>query len=212
MDQTLVVIVLILALFPFFYLAKAIFFFRENRNFKYRSIYIRGLIYGLIAMVIIGAYISIPMSITKMEQNSSIVHLGAYAGIYRNDTISFDALQMKHKFGATPLNNYTSTYILSHSTTKENTWKRFSNGFASFLFGSKIEISNEVLYLSYPVKDSYYTNQLIKKNKKKPAVTIPDNSDIINRYYLSLKSDTLFLVPFNNSAVTLKYLRFANAY
>ncbi len=71
MDQALpIIIAIILLLLPFFYLAKAIFFFRENRTLKYRSINIRALIYALVAVIIFGAYFSIPAMIVKMDAAS----------------------------------------------------------------------------------------------------------------------------------------------
>jgi hypothetical protein len=211
MEQAIpIFIAVVLLLLPFFYLAKAIFFFRENRTLKYRSINIRALIYALVAIVIIGFYFTIPAMLFKMETATKNAPVGAYAGIGRNDTIVLNGFQMKHRYD-NPMINYSSPYLLSSSMSDKDIWGKLRNGFAHYLLGRKLDIENEIFTLTYPVRDVYYNVQPNKKNKKtqpNPA----QNSYITNRYYLSLKSDTLILIPFNGPAIQMRYLRFANYY
>jgi hypothetical protein len=205
-----IVIAVVLLLLPFFYLAKAIFFFRENRTLKYRSINIRALIYTLVAIVIIGFYFSIPTMLFKMETATKNAPAGAYAGIGRNDTIMLNGFQMKHRYD-NPMINYSSPYILSSTMSEKDIWGKLRNGFAHYLLGRKLDIENEIFTLTYPVRDANDNVQPNKKNKKvQPNPT--QNTYITNRYYLSLKSDTLILIPFNGPAIEMRYLRFANYY
>jgi hypothetical protein len=152
--------------------------------------------------------------IVKMETARRIAPVGAYAGVGRSDTIMLDGLQFKHRYGDFPMNNYSSTYIISTTNNEKDFWNNIKNGFGHFLLGQKININNEILTLNYPVRDSYYNPQPNnnKKTKKKQPVTNPQNNYIINRYFVSLRGDTLFLAPVNGPAVTNRYIRFANFY
>ena len=213
MEQVLpIIIAVILLLLPFFYLTKAIFFFRENRALKYRSINIRALIYALAAFIIIGVYISIPAMIVKMETAVKAAPVGAYAGINSKDTIVLNGYLMKHKYGEFPMNNYSSTYFISTAMNDKDIWGKVKNGFAHYFLGRKIDIDNEILSLNNPIRDSYYNIQPTKKTKKNQPNPNPQNAYIINRYTLSLKSDTLSLAPVNGPAGTLRFIRFANFY
>jgi len=208
-----VLIAVILLLLPFFYIAKAIFFFRENRQLNYRSVYIRALIYGLFGFIIIGLYISIPSMVYKMETGKQVAHTGAYAGINSRDTIVLDGFQMKHRYGDNPMDNYTSTYFLTSRINNNNDlWTKVKDAVAYSMLGKKIGIESEMLTLNYPIRTSVYNTQPGKKNKKNQPRPANDNANIINKYYLSLNSDTLTLVPFNNYSQAYKYLRFANYY
>ncbi len=138
--------------------------------------------------------------------------VGAYVGVNMKDTLVLDGFQLKHKFVDYTLNNYSSTYIISSSMSDNDPWKKVKNGIAHYLLGRKIDIDNEVLTLNYPVRDSYYKPQPNKKTKKNQPNPVPQNTQIITRYYLSLKSDTLILVPFSGPAYEYRYLRFANHY
>jgi hypothetical protein len=213
MEQAVIIIIaIVLLLLPFFYLAKAIFFFRENRTLKYRSINIRALIYALVAVIIFGAYFSIPAMVIKMESATKSAPVGAYVGVNMKDTLVLDGFQLKHKFVDYSLNNYSSTYIISSSMSDKDPWKQVKNGIAHYLLGRKIDIENEILTLNYPVRDSYYKPQPNKKTKKNQPNPVPQNTQIITRYHLSLKSDTLILVPFSGPVYEFRYLKFANHY
>ncbi len=213
MEQVVAILIaLILLLLPFFYLAKAIFFFTGEPDLKYRSIYIRTVIYGLVAIILIGFYFSVPAMMFKMETVTKNAPVGAFAGINRNDTIVLDGLQLKHRFADFPMNNYSSTYILSTAASDQDIWGKVKNGFSHYLLGNKPGIENGILTLNYPVRDAYYKVQPNKKTKKNQPNPVPQNSFIINRYYLSLRSDTLLLAPFTNPSVVFRYLRFANHY
>jgi hypothetical protein len=172
------------------------------------------MIYALIAVIFIGIYVSIPAMTVKMETARITAPIGAYAGIDRRDTIVLDGLRLKHKYGNDPLNNYSSAYIISTAMNEKNFWGKIKNGFSHVLFGQKINIDNEILTLNYPVRDSYYNIQPnnSKKTKKKQSVANPKNTNIINRYFFNLKSDTIILVPVNSPTETFRYLRFANFY
>lgn len=149
-----------------------------------------------------------------METARVTAPIGAYAGVGRADTISLDGFQLKHRYGDFPMNNYSSTYIISSTNNEKDFWNKVKNGFGHFLLGQKININNEILTLNYPVRDSYYNPQPnnIKKPKKKQPITNPQNTYIVNRYFVSLRADTLYLVPFTGPAETYRYVRFANYY
>ena len=138
--------------------------------------------------------------------------VGAYAAINSKDTIVLNGYLMKYKYCESPMNNYSSTYFISTAMNDKDIWSKVKNGFAHYFLGRKIDIENEILTLNNPIRDSYYNIQPTKKTKKNQPNPNPQNVYIINRYYLSLKSDTLSLAPVNGPAGTLRFIRFANFY